>query len=58
MIIKITTSDTSGSHTYIGHVLTKGPSVVVLVLTEPFSAAGRSVTIPMEEIVSEEILAA
>lgn len=58
MITKITTNDASGTHTYIGHVLTKGPSVVFLVLTEPFSAAGHSVTIPMTEIVTEEVLAA
>jgi hypothetical protein len=38
-------------------VVSRGPATIVLMLTEPFSMAGRSVQFPMTQVVEEKIIA-
>ncbi|HXV69890.1 MAG TPA: hypothetical protein VEB69_00655 [Acidimicrobiia bacterium] len=50
------TEDPEGFHTYTGHVVSRGPSTIVVLLTEPFGLAGRSVQFPIEAVVSEKVI--
>lgn len=43
-----------GERTYTGRVSSRSPHTVVLMLTEPFAAAGRMVRIPTADILSEQ----
>jgi hypothetical protein len=52
------TQDQEGFHTYTGHVVSRGPSTIVVLLTEPFGLAGRSVQFPMNSVVSENVISA
>lgn len=56
MVVTFITRDTEGFHTYTGHVVCRGPSTIVLLLTEPFGVAGRSVQFPIEDVVEENIV--
>jgi hypothetical protein len=56
MIVRITTNQQQGDSEYVGHVLTRGPSRIVMILTEPYNHAGSSVSLPINEVVSEERL--
>jgi hypothetical protein len=47
-----------GFHTYTGHVVCRGPSTIVVLLTEPFGLAGRSVQFPISEVVEEKVISA
>jgi hypothetical protein len=58
MVITFITEDTNGFHTYTGHVVSRGPSTIVLMLTEPFSMAGRSVQFPKDTVVEEKVISA
>ena len=58
MITTFVTQDQDGFHTYTGHVVCRGPSTIVVFLTEPFNIAGRSVQFPIEEVVSEKVISA
>jgi len=58
MIVTFITEDGDGFHTYTGHVVSRGPSTIVVLLTEPFGMAGRSVQFPMTNVVSEKIISA
>ena len=58
MVVTFITEDTTGFHTYTGHVVCRGPSTVVLMLTEPFSMAGRSVQFPIDSVVEENVISA
>jgi len=56
MIVTFITEDRDGLHTYTGHVVSRGPSTIVVLLTEPFSLAGRSVQFPIGDVVSEKVI--
>lgn len=58
MIVTFITRDQNGLHSYTGHVVCRGPTTIVLLLTEPFSLAGRSVQFPMTDVVSERVISA
>jgi hypothetical protein len=58
MIVTFITQDQEGFHTYTGHVVSRGPSTIVVLLTEPFGLAGRSVQFPMNSVVSENVISA
>ncbi|HET9260024.1 MAG TPA: hypothetical protein VFP42_07840 [Acidimicrobiia bacterium] len=58
MIVTFTTQDQEGLHIYTGHVVSRGPSTIVVLLTEPFGLAGRSVQFPITSVVSEKVISA
>jgi hypothetical protein len=58
MIVTFITEDQEGFHTYTGHIVSRGPTTIVVLLTEPFSIAGRSVQFPITEVVSEKVISA
>jgi len=58
MVVTFITQDLDGFHTYTGHVVCRGPSTIVVLLTEPFSLAGRSVQFPMADVVEEKVVSA
>ena len=58
MVLTFITEDQEGFHTYTGHVVSRGPTTIVVMLTEPFSMAGRSVQFPMETVVEEKVVSA
>ena len=58
MVVTFITQDQEGIHTYTGHVVSRGPSPIVVMLTEPFSMAGRSVQFPMTTVVEEKVVSA
>jgi hypothetical protein len=58
MVVTFITEDNNGFHTYTGHVVSRGPSTIVVMLTEPFSMAGRSVQFPMSTVVDEKVISA
>jgi len=58
MVVTFITEDRDGFHTYTGHVVCRGPSTIVVMLTEPFSLAGRSVQFPIADVVSEKVISA
>lgn len=58
MILTFITSDNDGFHTYTGHVVSRGPSTIFMLLTEPFSQAGRSVQFPISSVVEEKVISA
>jgi hypothetical protein len=39
-------------------VVSRGPATIVVMLTEPFSMAGRSVQFPMKAVVEEKVVSA
>ncbi len=58
MVLTFITRNRDGLHTYTGHVVCRGPSTIVLLLTEPFGLAGRSVQFPISEVVEEKVISA
>ncbi|MDH3462476.1 MAG: hypothetical protein OEM32_02475 [Acidimicrobiia bacterium] len=58
MVVTFITEDGEGFHTYTGHVVSRGPTTIVVLLTEPFSLAGRSVQFPITAVVEEKIVSA
>lgn len=58
MVVTFITEDKEGFHTYTGHVVSRGPTTIVVMLTEPFSMAGRSVQFPMSAVVDEKVVSA
>ena len=58
MVVTFITEDQEGFHTYTGHVVSRGPTTIVVMLTEPFSMAGRSVQFPKEAVIKEKIVSA
>jgi hypothetical protein len=58
MVVTFITEDQDGFHTYTGHVVSRGPATIVVMLTEPFSMAGRSVQFPMKAVVEEKVVSA
>ncbi|MDX1468877.1 MAG: hypothetical protein R3258_06010 [Acidimicrobiia bacterium] len=58
MVLTFITRDVEGFHTYTGHVICRGPTTIVLLLTEPFNLAGRSVQFPITDVVEEKVVSA
>jgi hypothetical protein len=58
MVITFITHEHDGFNTYTGHVVTRGPTTIVMLLTEPFSQAGRSIQFPIESVVEEKVISA
>lgn len=58
MVVTFITEDPEGLHTYTGHVVSRGPSTIVVLLTEPFNLAGRSVQFPINQVVEERVISA
>lgn len=58
MVVTFITEDQDGFHTYTGHVVSRGPTTIVVMLTEPFSLAGRSVQFPMNSVIEEKVISA
>lgn len=58
MVVTFITKDREGFHTYTGHVVSRGPTTIVMLLTEPFSMAGRSVKFHVEDVVEEKAISA
>lgn len=58
MVVTFITQDPDGFHTYTGHVVSRGPATIVVMLTEPFSLAGRSVHFPISSVVEEKVISA
>jgi len=58
MVVTFITQDQDGFHTYTGHVVSRGPATIVVMLTEPFSMAGRSVQFPMKAVIEEKVVSA
>jgi hypothetical protein len=56
MVVTFITEDSNGFHTYTGHVVSRGPTTIVVLLTEPFSQAGRSVQFPISAVVQERVI--
>lgn len=58
MVVTFITEDGEGFHTYTGHVVSRGPSTIVVLLTEPFNLAGRSVQFPISQVLEEKVTSA
>ena len=58
MVVTFITEDGEGFHTYTGHVVSRGPSTIVVLLTDPFAIAGRSVQFPINQVVDEKVISA
>jgi hypothetical protein len=58
MVVTFITENQEGFHTYTGHIVSRGPTTIVVLLTEPFSIAGRSVQFPITDVVSEKVISA
>lgn len=58
MVVTFITQDNDGFHTYTGHVVSRGPTTIVMLLTEPFSLAGRSVQFTISSVVEEKVISA
>jgi len=56
MITTFVTQDQDEVHTYTGHVVSRGPTSIVVLLTEPFSLAGRTVKFPISAVIEEKII--
>ena len=58
MVVTFITQDQDGFHTYTGHVVSRGPTTIVILLTEPFGMAGRTVQFPISSVVEEKVASA
>lgn len=52
-----TVSTDHGERSYTGHVSSRSPSTITMLLTSPYDAAGRVVKIPVEDVVAEHLAA-
>ncbi len=53
MIVTVTITIDGGPRTYTGHIICRGPGTMDMLLTEPFSLAGRTVQFPLASVISE-----
>ncbi len=58
MVVTFITQDQDGIHTYTGHIVSRGPATIVMMLTEPFNMAGRSVQFPISHVLEEKAISA
>lgn len=56
MVVTFITSQGDGFQTYTGHVVSRGPTTIVVLITEPFGMAGRSVQFPISSVVEEKVI--
>lgn len=54
MIVTVTIETDTGSRSYTGHVVCRGPSTMEMLLTEPFPMAGRCVSFPLSQVRGEQ----
>lgn len=54
MIVTVTIRTENGPRSYTGHIVCRGPGTMDMLITEPFSLAGRNVQFPLSAIVSED----
>lgn len=53
MAMKVTVETETGSNTYIGNIVCRGPATMEMLLTEPFAVAGRTVQFPVSTVIEE-----
>ena len=53
MIHTFSVTTEHGQRIYTGHVSSRSPSTITMLLTTPYDQAGRVVTIPTTDVVSE-----
>ena len=58
MVVTFIIQDQDGLHTHTGHIVNRGPTTIVLLLTEPFGLAGRSVQFAIADVVEEKVISA
>lgn len=58
MVVRFVTRDQKGLHTFTGHVVSRGPATIVLLITEPFGLAGRSVQFAISDVIEEAVISA
>ncbi len=58
MVVTFITQAADGLRTYTGHVVSRGPTTIVMLLTEPFNMAGRSVQFHIDDVVEEKVISA
>ena len=58
MVVTFITQAQDGLRTYTGHVVSRGPTTIVMLLTEPFNLAGRSVQFHIDDVVEEKVISA
>jgi hypothetical protein len=46
-----------GDRVYTGHVSSRSPATIVVLLTAPYAVAGRVVRIPVADVITEHIAA-
>ncbi len=46
-----------GERVYTGHVSSRSPATIVLLLTAPYDLAGRIVQVPVADVISEHLAA-
>ena len=56
MITTFVIEDSDGVRIYTGHVVSRGPTLIVVLLTEPFALAGRSVKFPITAVIEEKVV--
>lgn len=54
MIVTVIIETDTGSRSYTGHIVCRGPGTMDMLLTEPYAVAGRTVQFPLSRILSEE----
>jgi len=54
MAVTVTVETDTGASTYIGNIVCRGPATMELLLTEPFSVAGRTVQFPLSSVIDEK----
>ena len=57
MIHTFVVATDQGERVYTGHVSSRSPSTITLLLTAPYDAAGRVVRIASRDVISEQIAA-
>lgn len=54
MIVTVTIQTEGESRSYTGHIVSRGPSTMEMLLTDPFPMAGQCVQFPTAQILSEQ----
>ena len=58
MVVTFITQSQDEVRTYTGHVVSRGPITIVMLLTEPFNMAGRSVQFHIDDVLEEKVISA
>ena len=54
--VQVVVRDGDRTKTYIGLEVSRGPGMMHLILTRPYSSAGQTIDIPLDEVVSVDRL--